>query len=202
MEAASKAQLDGVYVAQRDYLSQKFESVAESLLNKEHTTKRTRGLLMEEVSEIDARFKEIYEHVWEKLLEDDRDRLIKYLRAIIKRRAKDANKKPGKIPNSLEDFSRHMDAKFLSSFYDTKTRWRVVQKMLEFLRYDLGDSMIILKEFIEREEKESLNGLRNSYAHKTRQELREDHSTEKCVIIRREIHRQQDNINRIMASVK
>ena len=202
LEAASKAQLDGVYLAQRDYLTQKFESVAESLLNKEHTTKRTRGLLMEEVSEIDARFKEIYERVWEKLIDEDRDILMKYLRKIIEGRAKDATKKPEKIPNNLIDFSRHMDDKFLSSFYDTNTRWRVVQKMLEFLRCDLGDSKIVLKEFILREDGDSLNGLRNIYAHTTRQELQEGHSTEKCVNIRQEIHRQQDNISRIVASIK
>jgi len=55
LQAAYDAQLDGVYIAQRDFLIQKFQDVANSLLNKEHTIKRVRGLLMEEVSEFDEK---------------------------------------------------------------------------------------------------------------------------------------------------
>ncbi len=201
LEAASEAKLDGVYLAQRDYLTQKFKNVAKSLLNKEHTTKRTRGLLMEEVSEIDARFKEIYTHIWERISVKDQEKLIKYLKKIIEKRAQSTREKWENFPDELEEFSDHMGNHFLSKHYDTYTRWRVVGEMLEYLDDDLGDSREILKEFVSRRGGDSLNNLRNTYAHTTRQELQESHSEEKCVEIRQEIHRQQDNIDRIVENV-
>lgn len=194
LKAAYDAQLDGVYITHRNQLIGKFRKVVQSLLKKEHTTKRTRGLLMEEVSEIDARFKAIYESVWEKLSEDNRQKLIQYLKNIIADQAKNAEKKSEKFPADLESFSRHMDEKFLSPSYDTFTRWRIVCKMLEYMEYDSGNREI-LKEF-----KNRLLDLRNTYAHRTKQELQENHSEDQCVEIRREIRRQLDNVNHIIAN--
>ncbi len=199
LDAARVAQLDGIYIAARDQLIQKFKDVARSLLNKEHTTKRTRGLLMEGVSEIDAKFEDVYKQAWKKLTEDDRQKLIEHLKEkIIVDRVKDAEKKLEKFPADPEEFSRHMDEKFLSKSYDTYTRWRVVRRMLDYLSYDSG-SREILKGFGSQEEG-SLLKLRNIYAHNTRQKLEENHSIEKCVKIRRELRCQQDNIDRIVDS--
>lgn len=55
-QEAATAALDGVYIANRDRVRNKIEEVVRSLLRREQTTKRTRGLLMEGVSEIDANF--------------------------------------------------------------------------------------------------------------------------------------------------
>ena len=198
LKAAYDAQLDGVYFTDKNYIIQKFEEVALSLLNKEHTTKRTRGLLMEGVSEIDAKFKDVYRQVWEKLTEKDKRNLIKNLEDIIAGKAKDANKRLDRFPTDLKGFSSHMDNEFLSKSYDTYTRWRVVSKMLEYVGYNL-DSREILKEFGLQEEGKLLK-LRNTYAHTTRQELQKSHSTEKCVEIRRELRRQQSNIDHIVHS--
>ena len=200
LNAAHVAQLDGVYIAARDQLIQKFKGVAQSLLNKEHTTKRTRGLLMEEVSEIDAKFKDVYEQAWRKLTEGDRDKLTKHLKEIVEEQAQYANNKSKEFPNDTTAFSSHMDKEFLSKSYDTYTRWRVVRKMLNCLEYDLG-SRNILKRFGQQEE-DSLLELRNIYAHNTRLKLEESHSDEKCVGIRRELRHQQSNIDRIVKSIK
>lgn len=199
--AAYEAKLDGVYLAHRDFVIEKFKDVANSLLNKEHTPKRTRGLLIEEVSEIDVRFKEIYGHAWEALSEKGRNELREHLKVIIDNRMQTATDKSESFPTDLEEFSRHMDDKFLSKSYDTYTRWRVVLKMLGYLGSDLGECIEILKEFGSRREGDSLIQLRNTYAHIPRRELKSGHSMEKCVKIRQEIHRQQDNINRIVATV-
>lgn len=199
-EAVHAARLDGVYITNRDYLIQKFKDVAQSLLNKEHTTKRTRGLLMEGVSEIDAKFKDIYERVWEKLTEENKQKLTEYLKKIIVERAEKTKKKSEEFPTDLGVFSSHMDSEFLSKSYDTHTRWRVVRKMLDYLGYDLNIREI-LKEFGLTKEGALLN-LRNDYAHATREKLEEGHSSGKCVEIRRELRRQQSNIDHILASVK
>ena len=201
LNAAHVAQLDGVYIAARDQLIQKFKDVAQSLLNKEHTTKRTRGLLMEEVSEIDAKFKDVYEQAWGKLTEGDRGKLTNYLKEIVEEQAQYANNKSKEFPNDTTAFSSHMDKEFLSKSYDTYTRWRVVRKMLNYLEYDDLGSRNILKRFGPQEE-DSLLNLRNIYAHNTRLKLEEGHSDEKCVEIRRELRHQQSNIDRIVKSIK
>lgn len=193
LKAVYDTQLDGVYITDRNYLVQKFKDVALSLLNKEHTPKRTRGLLMEEVSEIDAKFKDIYDHIWRKLPENHKQNLTNYLKNIIEERAKGAEKRLKQFPTHPRDFSHHMSDKFLSPSYDTHTRWRVVCKMLEYLGYDSGNREI-LKDF-----KPLLLDPRNIYAHRTKQELREKHSEKQCVRIRREIRRQLDNVNHIIA---
>ena len=199
LEAASRARLDGVYFAQRDYLVQKFKDVAQSLLRKEHTIKRTRGLLMEEVSEIDAKFRDIYEQVWGRLPRIKRQKLIKYIKQrIIERRAKEAKKKSEDFPTDLEDFSCHMNEKFLSPSYDMHTRWRILCKMLEYLENN-GDNQKVFLELYGVED--SLLERRNIYAHSTRRELQEKHSEDICIEIRREIRRQHDSVDYILDSV-
>jgi len=197
LRAAYEAQLDGVYIAERISLTQKFENVAKSLLNKEHTIKRIRGLLMEEVSEIDEKLKNIYHKIWDGLSDDDRGKLMQYLKDdIIKERAKRAHKTLEDFPTTIDDFSQHMGDKFLSKSYDTYTRCRIVNKMLEFIKNDLGDQEDVFKEFFSP--KNSINHLRNTYAHTPLRQLEQDHSLENCVKIRKELRRQLNNIDRII----
>ncbi len=195
LKAAYDDKLDGVYITHRDFLVGKFREVARSLLNKEHTIKRTRGLLMEEVSEIDAKFKDIYDYVWEELSEENRQALIRYLKNIVVERVENAKDKLDKFPTDLEDFSGHMKRRFLSKLYDTYTRWRIVRKMLGYLDGDFSDDQEILKNF------KRLLDERNTYAHSTRKELQEKHSKDECVKIRRDVRHQQDNIDRILRRI-
>ena len=194
-KAAYEARLDGVYIADRNHLIRKFGEVARSLLNKEHTTKRIRGLLMEEVSEMDAKFKDIYDYVWEELSEENRQALISYLKNIVVERVENAKDKLGKFPTDLEDFSGHMKRRFLSKLYDTYTRWRIVRKMLGYLDGDFSDDQEILKDF------KRLLDERNTYAHSTIEELQEKHSKDECIKIRRDVRHQQDNIDRILRRI-
>ncbi len=196
LKAAYDDKLDGVYITHRDYLVDKFSEVARSLLNKEHTTKRMRGLLMEEVSEMDTKFKDIYDYVWEELSEENRQALYKYVKKeIVVDRAKNAKKKLEKFPTNLGDFSGHMKNHFLSTLYDTYTRWRVVCKMLGYLGGDFSDGREILKDF------EQLLKKRNTYAHSTRKKLQENHSEGECIKIRRDVRHQKDNIDRILRRI-
>ncbi len=196
LKAAYDDKLDGVYITHRDYLVGKFSEVARSLLNKEHTTKRTRGLLMEEVSEMDAKFKHIYDYVWEKISEENRQALYKYVtKEIVTGWPKSAKKKSEKFPTDFKDFSAHMKENFFTTLYDTYTRWRIVSRMLRYLDDDLSDDQEILKDF------EQLLKQRNTYAHSNRKELQEKHSKEECVRIRRKVRHQQDNIDRILRRI-
>ncbi|MCY4171668.1 MAG: response regulator [Bacteroidetes bacterium] len=199
LKAANEAQLDGVYIAQRDFLIQKFQDVAKSLLNKEHTIKRIRGLLMEEVSEIDEKLQEIFRMIWNGLSGNNKKELMIYLKdKIIQQRADSANKKLKNFPNTVDDFSQHMSERFLSKSYDTYTRCRIVNKMLGFKNNNLGEYKQVFKEFFNHGNEDSINRLRNNYAHTPLRTLKQAHSLENCVKIRKELHRQLKNINRII----
>lgn len=200
-EAVKNSQLDGVYIANREQLLPKFKSVVESLLVKEHTIKRTRGLLMEGVSEIDARFKGILDQAWEHLSDGDKDKLQKYLGDIVTERAKSAEGRAKKFPKDLSDFEKHISDKFMTKSYDTYTRWRFISKVLELMNHD-EEVQRTLKNFgTTTDTNPALNGLRNTYAHQTRAELDENHSPENCVKVRKDLRRHQSNIDMIEGGI-
>jgi CheY-like chemotaxis protein len=200
-EAVKNSQLDGVYIANREQLLPKFKSVVESLLVKEHTIKRTRGLLMEGVSEIDARFKGILDQAWKHLNDDDKKKLKKHLGDIVAGRVKSAERVAKKFPRNLAEFEEHIAEKFMTKSYDTYTRWRFISKVLELLKHD-EEVQKTLKEFGEsNDESPPLNGLRNIYAHQTRAQLGETHSTENCIKVRKDLRRHQSNIDMIEGSI-
>lgn len=196
-DAVKSSQLDGVYIANRDQLMFKFKAVVESLLVKEHTIKRTRGLLMEGVSEIDARFGGIFAQALTQLDAKRKEALRKYLENIVQNRAKSTEKASKQYPADVAAFEEHMTSKYMTKAYDTYTRWRVFRKALELLEHD-EEVCTILKEFADpKAEHPSLNSLRNNYAHQTRAELDEHHSDNQCIEIRRQLRRHQANVEKI-----
>jgi CheY-like chemotaxis protein len=198
-DAVRDSALDGVYIANRDFFINKVRDVVQSLLVKEQTVKQVRGLLMEGVSEIDTRFQEIFFKVWEDCSAEKKTDIHKYLSDIVKDRAKSAAKKHEKFPDH-DALDEHLKESFLTAKYDTYTRWRLTRKLLELVEHT-PDDIDLLKEFAEREEgQQSLNSLRNDYAHKSRQLLTENHTPERCIEIRRDLRAQFANIDSILGT--
>lgn len=199
-EAVRAAQLDGVYIANRTALIQKVKSVVGSLLNREQTVKQVRGLLMEGVSEIDTQFYEIYLKVWPKLTKDQQVDVAKYLKEIVDGRAKAAKKKADGFPSDAEALGTHLTEKFLTAAYDTYTRWRLTRKILDTSGH-VENYLAELKKFADIEGDEiPLNKLRNDYAHKSRKTLSEEHTSERCIAIRKSLRTQAANIDAILES--
>ena len=194
-EAASAA-LDGVYISSRDRVRHKIQEVATSLLRKEQTSKRTRGLLMEGVSEIDANFGELFRRLWAKLKDDQKAVVVKYLQEKLDDRSKEAAKALADLPTEAEPFHAMMDAKFVSASFDTATRWKVIKKMLQLSGHNEDSVKVFLKLF--DPPAEALIHIRNAYGHKTRAQLEPDHSEEKCVGIRRELRAQMGNLDKMI----
>ena len=200
--AVNQAQLDGVYIANRDRsgLINKVKAVVASLLKREQSVKQVRGLLMEGVSEIDAQFFEIFKKVWAKLDREQRESIATYLREIMDQRSASAKKTADEFPNNVEGFDTHILSKFLTKSYDTRTRWRLTSKVLELVGGSDAQRET-LKEFDNvAPDSRSLNDLRNDYAHQTRKELDKDHSAERCVEIRKALRSQTANIEAILGS--
>ena len=198
MAAVQEQKLDGVYLTGRDQLFEKAKTVITSLLRKEQTIKQTRGLLMEGVSEIDAKFGKLFALVWAKLNDDQKTAVMKYFHEKIAEQKADADIKVNSFPSDVVAFWTEMSENFVSPAYLTSTRWKVLKKALDSVSID-RDLKLIFSEFHSRPGGETpIVTLRNHYGHKTRQELADNHTAAKCIAIRRELRRQQGNLDAIV----
>ena len=194
---AAEAALDGVYIADRQRVRFKVEEVARSLLRKEQTTKRTRGLLMEGTSEIDATFARVFSKIWAELTDDQKDALITYLSKKLSDKCSKAEQTRDSIPNDREQFFALMDANFVSSEYDTHTRWKVLKKAFSFLGWKGAEIQTFNDLYQTADASTPIMSLRNMYAHQTREQLRANHSDEACVEIRRKLRAQFENMKKL-----
>lgn len=194
--------LDGIYITSKENFDDKFNAVVRSLLYKEHSVKQTRGLLMEEVSELDARLKEVFEKGWRKLSHGKRELLAKYVRGLVAQRIRDAEKLEHSIPREIEEFESVMVNDLRTAKFDTMTRWKIAKKILEYADFDKEeqDSFHGLAGS-RRNGSQPLNSIRNKYAHLTRAELESEHTDEKCIDIRKKVRRQQDNLDSILSNL-
>jgi CheY-like chemotaxis protein len=103
LKAVAEAHLDGVYLAQRDRVRQKLELVITSLLRKEETSKHTRGLLMEGVSQIDASLGDLLMSVWGRLDAAGKATLHTYFKAKVEENLQTCIERKEKYPD-LEGF--------------------------------------------------------------------------------------------------
>lgn len=202
MRAVQEQKLDGVYLTGRDQLLEKAKTVITSLLRKEQTIKQTRGLLMEGVSEIDAKFGKLFALVWARLNETQRAAVMRYFYEKLKELKDEAEQRVSSFPLEIDKFWEEMAANFVSSAYLTSTRWKVLKKAIGSLAVST-DARRIFAEFHSRNDGETpLVTLRNHYGHKTREELKDKHTTAKCIEIRRELRRQSGNLDGMIQSLE
>lgn len=202
MAAVQEQKLDGVYLTPRDFLADKAKTVIKSLLKKEQTIKRTRGLLMEGVSEIDAKFGEMFKELWNRLSDEQKTVLENYFRSKMEERCESVRKQAEDFPNSREAFEAEMSENFVSAQYDTYMRWKVLKKGLKALGVDKPLRRAFDDLFDRQDKVVPLATLRNQYGHRTRMQLETDHSEEKCISIRRELRRQYTNLDNITHALK
>jgi len=200
MDAVRLAEIDGVYIANRQFFINKVKDVVRSLLVKEQTVKQVRGLLMEGVSEIDTQFHEIFFKVWENLDADKLSQIEQYLRGILQKRVESSTAKAECLPTDTTQLGTHLKENFLTASYDTYTRWRLTMKALELIDHPEKDRQK-LKEFANGADGQtSLNSLRNDYAHKSRKILSTEHSVERCIEIRKALRTHSANIDSILGT--
>ena len=80
------------------------------------------------------------------------------------------------------------------SKFTTHNRAELLRYIMKEIDESIGET---LSNFINNGDKESLITIRNKYAHKTEEELKDINNQEQCVYIRKEIHRQIENIKKI-----
>jgi CheY-like chemotaxis protein len=193
-EESAKAGLDGVYITNRDRLENKFKDVATSLLRKEQTSKRTRGLPMEGVSEVDANLLEVFNCHWDALTPDNHQVLINYFQDQMSQRDTNAEKAVSDLRTAPADFRRQMNVELVSPKFDTSFRWRIIKKAMKLNGRNDRPTKIFAQIFDPNGTDVPIGRLRNNYAHQTRTELEESHSQELCISIRTRLREQIDNL--------
>ena len=191
-EKAAESLLDGVYLSPRDAVSDKIQEVAKSLLRKEQTSKRTRGLLMEGVSELDASFGSIFLSLWDKLGEKQKRKIIKCFKEKLDNKYKSTKELMKSLPDDPLVFRADMKSNFVSFKYNMVTRWRILKEMFELLGMK-GNEVDTFCRLYSGKDRKPLIEMRNEYAHKTRSELEEEHNEGVCKSIRLEIRSQMKN---------
>lgn len=195
-DEVSSQGLDGVYLSPRNGVRNKIQLVITSLIRKEQSSKRTRGLLMEGVSEIDATFGDLLEKIWERLSVMERDKLREYFKKKVDSKCKALQKAVDTFPSNESDFWSHARSQFVSGNYDTMFRWQVILWGLKTSRVD-SEMQSIFRELFERDDSEPLIKLRNKYGHLTRLQIEAIHNDSLCVHIRKELRRQSQNLKAI-----
>lgn len=196
LEAQDKKNLaDGIYFCHRDYIFEKVEKILTSLLAKEELPKRVRGLLMDRVSEIDAKILEVLEkcskiEISEKTQENAKSLLINNLL----RRNQNIKGTISQIQEkSFAEFIEYVTENYIN--FDSSRRAELLREILRELQKDYGQ--ILSSFYNDIANKDCLSRLRNNYAHKTEDILSKCHDKDKCKYIREEARLHLENLTNI-----
>lgn len=186
---------DGIYFCDKDDIFSKASSILTSLLKKEEKPQRVRGLLMDRVSEIDARIINILSsNLFQDLTEDSKSKLKQHILDKFINKCKKSEEAVKKLEH--EDYQNCI--KYITDnplHYDSFSRAKLLREILRIANEDCGR---ILSCFCNKQgENETLNKLRNDYAHKSEQELSNTHAENRCKYIREETRRHLENLEKL-----
>ena len=200
--AVKEEQLDGVYVANQQFFTRKVKDVIDSLIKKEQTPKRIRGLLMEAVSEIDVRLCKLIQKLWQDIDWESKEVIKNYLYKDIARKNAENAKIYNQFPSDLNEFEQIFNSKMLKYTRDINTRCRLTLKLLDqHSQFEVERE--VLHKFIDSTNSQvSLNNLRNQFAHQSREELNEQINNVVCKRIREDIREQLENLDTLLARIK
>ncbi|MCL2888482.1 MAG: response regulator [Elusimicrobia bacterium] len=192
--------IDGIYFSDRDNIADKTINILKSLFKKEESIQRSRGLLMDRVSEIDGEMINSLDLLWKKIPAGKEGAIKGFLIKNIKQFGEHSLELAEKIKNNK--FSEVL--KIINKKHNTigtALRTSTLVQLLEATKSkkDLSQK---LKCFSNSSDKNCLCSLRNRYAHTTAKELDKEHNTTLCKYIRKETREQLENVKQIIAQQK
>ena len=198
LEEATKASgISGrsVFIVARDELSSFLSGIANEMHSEEHKINHVRGLLMDQVSELDARIINAIgqKKIWENVQEGKRNKVTKEF----KRRVSQRHKSTAAIFEETKDMEYDEIQEYILKNprdVDTFSKAKILREMLKYID-NLKKHGEILSEGINGDN--SIIAIRNSYGHSLADKLKEDHDSVKCKLIRNETRRQVANITLI-----
>lgn len=195
--------VDGIYFCHRDDISEKAQLILTSLLKKENKLQNGRGLLMDKVSEIDAKILASLKVYWPSISNDkSKSSILKYITKKLKSRA-----------TASEGFFISLNEQSYEFVFNTLLDDGNIRKTdtlfrAELLRtilsetQDMKDNGDVLSEFYNSSQvvgsHKCMVDLRNEYAHQTTEQIKAQHTDDKCKYIRTESKRHIKNIKLIL----
>ncbi|WP_288350903.1 hypothetical protein [uncultured Thalassospira sp.] len=186
-----------VFTVPMDELNNLLSSIAKEMHDEEHKINHVRGLLMDQVSELDACIIKAIsdERLWDAVAEGKRDKVVKEF----KERMENQYKQLGSVYKATKDLQYEAIKEYILKnpmSVNTFTKSKVLREMLRHNVEHAGRGKV-LSEGINTGEKCIIN-VRNAYGHQVASELRENHSVAKCKMIRIETRRQVKNIKDVL----
>jgi len=190
--------LDGIFFCHRDDISNKIINLMTSKLNREHKIKAVRGMLIENVSDLDVDIIEGLRNSFEHIKSDKKATIL----AKIKQKFGSRNTTSEQIVNDLLNASYEEAISYiLNDLRKTDQHFRA-EILREILRHTVGATghgSVLSTFYNPKPEKPSLNCFRNNYAHKTEEELQETHSDENNLFIKAEVRKHKKNMGEIIS---
>jgi CheY-like chemotaxis protein len=192
-EEARKEDILGknLMITPRGNLGVRMNEISSEMHIEEHKVNQARGLLMDQVSEIDSKMIKAIKSLWLKVPVSEQSKVQKELRERLDQKLKSACSIRKKIRNlNFEDTIDILDSEIKN--FDTFTRAKILREILraipslkkngdEFTKFCNGDG--------------NLNSLRNDYAHKSATEIK-GHDGARCKFIREESRKYNVGLDR------
>lgn len=188
-------------------LERDLKKICSEMHVEEHKLNASRGLLMDQTSEIDALTIEFLKRddTLTNVPEELRDTLEKDLKKVVKSQRKSAARKVTAM-DEIADKDLNEISSWLSSAQPTQLDSMGWNKFLRaFLKRTPGKEDTVdvhLRYFNSPQGSRSISSLRNAYAHQTAREIGTSHDDEQCKFIRTELRTHLLNISRIVTSSK
>lgn len=200
LETEASRIADGIYFCDRDHIFEKAKLILTSLLRKEARPQQGRGLLMDRVSEIDAKLLKAISKFWPDVPDEKKPELV----MTVKSRVSSSLSRATKI---VEDIETKNYEEILQYFKDDIRRWDtssraiILRSILEIINADDPKAQTLLKFYNnDSGQPKALMLLRNDYAHKSSEDLAANHDDAQCVYIRTESRKHIENLDAILAS--
>lgn len=192
--ALTESQLEGTFLTNRGELKEKIINILKMMLVRDNTIKQARGLLMEEIAEIDILCVTLARLIFGRLSPKDQCEFLNYSL----KNLEESSKKNWLDIKKLPSNANLLDMLGKPPFF-TMNRFKAVLKGLRLDNQIQNEMLEIFKDLNHGDFPLIKN--RNDYAHMTRSELQErlrGIEEEEFVRIRKEIRRQVKNLNSLI----
>jgi len=188
---------DGIYFCARDHISDKAKLILTSLLKKDSKPQRGRGLLMDRVSEIDAKIIAALKIIWPNVPVENQASVLKKVIKKLEGRKNRSSDLFGQL--STLSYSEVVESLINNDrAIDTHFRSEMLREMLRHIVGKAENGKMLSEFFNSDEDRRCLIDLRNDYAHKTGDEINNTHDQERCKYIRIETKRHLQNIKQLL----
>jgi CheY-like chemotaxis protein len=189
--------LDGIYYCHRDYIGTKVINLMESKLKRENQIKSVRGMIIENVSGLDVDILHSIKIACSNIKDEGKAQVLSKVKSKLRSKRNSSKKVYEDNENATYE---EIVSYIIENPRKTDQLFRA-EILREILKYtdDCKELSDILLEFYNcTQDRTSLSGIRNKYAHQTEEELQDIHSEKNNLFIKAEVRKHKENMTTII----